>query len=61
MKKNKLSIIVPTYNREEILCDTLDSILKSIENSCVANNCEVIVVDQTKNIQRLLRIILKRF
>ena len=48
MKKNKLSIIVPTYNREEILCDTLDSILESLENSSVANNCEVIVVDQTR-------------
>lgn len=60
MNKYKLSIIVPTYNREDILCDTLDSILENIENSCVANNSEVIVVDQTKKHTKAVTSYLKK-
>ncbi len=39
----KVSIIIPTYNREEVLCQTIDLALKQDYPSY-----EVIVVDQTK-------------
>lgn len=39
----KVSVIIPTYNREEILCQTLDLALRQDYPSY-----EVIVVDQTK-------------
>jgi len=42
-KDIKVSIIIPTYNREEVLCQTLDLVLRQ---SC--SSYEVIVVDQTK-------------
>lgn len=44
----KLSIIIPTYNREELLCRTIDSVLSEIRNSDYQEDCELIVVDQTK-------------
>jgi GT2 family glycosyltransferase len=44
MKSLFLSVIVPTYQREEILCSTLDEVLKQKYSSY-----EVIVVDQTQN------------
>ena len=44
----KLSIIIPTSNREQILCNTIDSILEGISNSSYSNVSEIIIVDQTK-------------
>lgn len=49
MKKINISIIVPTYNRENILCKTIDSILS--ECACASSHgiqTELIIVDQTK-------------
>lgn len=40
----KVSVIIPTYNRGEALCNTIDSILKNDYD-----NFEVIVVDQTQD------------
>ena len=47
MKQNvTYSIIIPTYNREDILCSTLSSL---IDNICISKErYEIIVVDQTK-------------
>lgn len=42
-----ISIIVPTYNRNEILVNTLRSIINEIENCSVCNIIELIVVDQS--------------
>jgi len=42
-KDTKISIIIPTYNREEVLCQTLDLALRQDYPSY-----EVIVVDQTR-------------
>lgn len=42
-----LSVIIPTYQRETVLCDTLDSVLAQDYPS----HCEVIVVDQTQTHQ----------
>lgn len=43
MEKPFLSVIVPTYQREEVLCETLNEVLKQ-----KYSNYEVIVVDQTQ-------------
>ncbi len=51
----KVSIIVPTYNREERLCDTLMS-LQKIDYQ----DFEVIVVDQTKHHKRETEDFLKK-
>lgn len=40
------SIIIPTYNRERVLCETLSSLMENIR-TC-GESFEVIVVDQTK-------------
>lgn len=42
-----ISIIVPTYNRNEVLVNTLKSIIGEIENNTVCNISELIVVDQS--------------
>ena len=39
-----ISVVIPTYGREAVLCDTLKSVLEQ-----TYPNYEVIVVDQTKN------------
>jgi GT2 family glycosyltransferase len=39
------SIVIPTLNRESVLCETLESILEVAENSGLV---EIIVVDQSK-------------
>lgn len=47
----KISIVIPTYNREEILCNTLDNVLSHVKLFVEKNQnifVEVIVVDQTK-------------
>lgn len=45
----KLSIIIPTYKREKILCQTIDSVIKELNNSNLAEGeYELIIVDQTK-------------
>lgn len=49
MEDISISIIVPTYNREHILCKTINSILS--ECACVSSKgiqTELIIVDQTK-------------
>lgn len=44
----KLSIIIPTYKREKILCQTIDSVIKELNNSNLAEGeYELIIVDQT--------------
>ena len=42
IKQVRLSIIIPTYGREQVLVDTLDSLL-----GYAKQDCEVILVDQT--------------
>lgn len=44
-----VSIVVPTYNREEILVDTIKSIFKEIERFGQENINELIIVDQSIN------------
>lgn len=45
----KLSIVIPTYKREKILCQTIDSVLKELGNSSLTEgDYELIIVDQTK-------------
>ena len=45
----KLSIIIPTYKREKILCQTIDSVIKELNNSNLTEGeYELIIVDQTK-------------
>lgn len=44
----KLSIIIPTYRREHILCDTIDSVLKGISDSKYSKDIELAIIDQTK-------------
>lgn len=39
----ELSVIIPTYNRDRVLCDTLDLLFKQTDK-----NFEIIVVDQSK-------------
>lgn len=49
MKKIDISIIIPTYKREAILCKTIESIIQEIlyaEHHGIF--CELIIVDQTK-------------
>lgn len=47
MKQNvKYSIIIPTYNREGILCSTLSSLIDNVSIS--KEKYEIIVVDQTR-------------
>lgn len=47
----KISFVIPTYNREDILCKTLDNVLSHVKLFVEKNqsiSVEVIVVDQTK-------------
>ena len=44
-----LSIIIPTYNREKILCDTIDSVLEQIEKTQFQFKYEFIIIDQSKS------------
>ena len=44
-----LSVIIPTYNRNRILCNTISSVISSYENANVINDMELIIVDQTSN------------
>lgn len=41
-----LTIVIPTYNREEVLCSTLNSVLEECKKC--KYDTEIIVVDQTK-------------
>ena len=45
----KLSIIIPTYKREKILCQTIDSVISELNKSSLEDGeYEFIIVDQTK-------------
>ena len=45
----KLSIIIPTYKREKILCQTIDSVISELGKSSLNDgDYEFIIVDQTK-------------
>lgn len=44
----KISIIIPTYNREQVLCDTITSVLDTIASTKTNDSFELIIVDQTK-------------
>lgn len=46
--KIKLSIIIPTFNREQVLCDTINSVLYEIKQCSYSDECELIIIDQTK-------------
>ena len=55
----RLSIIVPTYNRRELLCETVDSILHAMK---ISNRfqLEIIIVDD-KSIDGTLSFINKKY
>lgn len=44
----KISVIIPTYKREEVLCQTIESVIDGINKSNFATESELIIVDQTK-------------
>lgn len=45
----KLSIIIPTYKREKILCQTIESVISELgKSNLVEDDYEFIIVDQTK-------------
>jgi len=44
----KLTIIIPTYKREHVLCNTINSVLQNIEDSSLSENeVELLIIDQT--------------
>lgn len=44
----KLTIIIPTYKREHVLCNTINSVLQNIEDSSLSeNDVELLIIDQT--------------
>lgn len=44
-----ISIIIPTYNREQVLCETICSVLDTMKKTKTRDSFELIVVDQTNN------------
>ncbi len=45
----RLTIIIPTYKREHVLCSTINSVLQNIENSLLSeNDVELLIIDQTR-------------
>lgn len=44
-----ISIVIPTYNRDEILVDTIKSIIREIERFGQENIKELVIVDQSIN------------
>ena len=44
----KISVIIPTYKREVVLCQTIESVIEGIKKSNYASESELIIVDQTK-------------
>lgn len=46
----KLTIIIPTYKREHVLCNTIKSVLQNIEDSSLSeNDVELLIIDQTRD------------
>ena len=45
----KISVIIPTYGREDILCETIKSVYARIQAVAFQACYEIIVVDQTKH------------
>ena len=42
-----ISVVIPTYGREEVLCETLNSVLQQDYSDATGCQYEIIVVDQT--------------
>ena len=44
----KISVIIPTYGREDILCETIKSVYARVQELALQVSYEIIVVDQSK-------------